>query len=125
MDGTNGTNIRMQFTGARSGAVTYYGVKGSGRQYRGGNNAIDRYANVHPEDVAVLEAAGDWRQVGVKLSEAVAVSVPVAPETPAVELPAEDTLVDAKPVQTAAGVVKRKRVVKAPKNTPLKDLPEA
>lgn len=151
MDGTGGTSVRMQFVGARSGAVTFNGKLNSGRQYRGGNNQINRYANVHPDDVVVLEATTLWRRVGVQLGE----PVPVAIETPkpamsepetraafvadvnahrveetaavaeAVELPTEDTVVDAKPVQTAAGVVKRKRVVKAPKNTPLKDLPES
>lgn len=155
MENPNGNSVRMQFVGQRSGAVTFNGAAGSGRQYRGGNNAVNRYANVHPDDVAVLEATTLWRKVGAQMiepaAESISAEIPapaadaaqvVKPEPPVhvEKLPtfesegapfsdasagaAEDQVVDVKPVQTAEGVVKRKRVQRAPKNTPLKDLPE-
>lgn len=141
MDNPDGSSIRMQFVGTRQGASTFHGARGSGRQYRGGNNAVNRYANVHPEDVAVLEASSMWRRVGVQLGETAAVMAPVISVTgPATdvqvanvttgeavavaELATVDTVVEGKPIVTAEGVVKRKRVVRAAKNTPLKDLPE-
>lgn len=144
-------SVRMEFTGSRSGAVTYHGARGSGRQYRGGNNPINRFHNVHPEDVAPLEATGDWRRVAPVLSEitggpaapqtpaapAVALSVPepepvlelatvgevAAPAVSAPELAAPVETVQV--VQTADGPVKRKRTgaKKTAKNTPLKELP--
>lgn len=58
--------VRMEFIGLRSGAVTYSGLKG--RQYRGGNTAQHKYANVHPDDVAALESTGLWRRLGISAS---------------------------------------------------------
>lgn len=58
--------VRMEFIGLRSGAVTYRGQRG--REYRGGNNAQNRFANVHPEDVAALESTGLWRRLGISVS---------------------------------------------------------
>lgn len=55
--------VRMQFIGQRTGAVTYRG-KGN-REYRGGNNPQNRFANVHPEDVDLLAATGHWQRVGL------------------------------------------------------------
>lgn len=55
--------VRLQFTGQRTGAVTYRG-KG-GREYRGGNNPQNRFINAHPEDVDPLVATGHWQRVGL------------------------------------------------------------
>jgi hypothetical protein len=151
--------VRMEFTGQRSGAVTYQGAPGSGRQYRGGNNATHRYINAHPDDVTALERTGMWRRVGVvllsepktetvkvetpapangaKAPEPVIVTEPVAEPEPvpvaadmSAEMPAaNDTYNRGAPyeapagaVQTADGVVRRKRRVVKGKSTPLKDV---
>lgn len=53
--------LRMEFTGERVGAVTYFGT--NGRQYKGGNNPRDRYVDAVNEDVARLEATGVWKKV--------------------------------------------------------------
>lgn len=139
--------VRMEFIGKRTGAVTYQGARGSGRAYRGGNNPVNRFHNVHPDDVGVLESGGEWRRVAPVLTETAAPMTPapspepvkvadnfavlaalanegggtVTPEPPAVAEPAPE-LVGV--VQTAEGPVKRKVVGRKPgKNTPLKDLP--
>lgn len=52
---------RMEFVGEQLGAVTFHG--GGGRQYRGGNNSFERYANVHRDDVDRLVSTGKWRLV--------------------------------------------------------------
>ena len=53
--------VRMEYVGDKVGAITFFGV--GGRQYRGGNNNLERYANVDPNDVAKLKASGAWRPV--------------------------------------------------------------
>jgi GT2 family glycosyltransferase len=58
---SNGKAIRMEFVGIRTGAVTYHGR--DGRTYRGGNNPLHKFANVHPEDAPVLISTGSWRTV--------------------------------------------------------------
>lgn len=52
---------RMQFVGDQVGAITFFGS--SGREYRGGNNSIERYANVAAGDVERLLSTGKWRLV--------------------------------------------------------------
>jgi glycosyltransferase involved in cell wall biosynthesis len=52
-------DARMEFIGEQMGAVTFFGSEG--RQYRGGNNPHDRYANVHRNDVERLVNTGRWR----------------------------------------------------------------
>lgn len=74
--------VRMEFIGKRTGAVTYQGARGSGRAYRGGNNPVNRFHNVHPDDVGVLESGGEWRRVAPVLTETAA---PVTPTPPAPE----------------------------------------
>lgn len=54
--------VRMEFIGPQVGATTYFGKNGR-YQYRGGNNHLERYANVQPEDVQHLEGTGLWRVV--------------------------------------------------------------
>jgi hypothetical protein len=73
--------VRMEFIGQRTGAVTYNGAVGSGRQYRGGNNPVNRFANVHPDDVGILEVTGQWQRVGVPLTEPVTLPVEKESET--------------------------------------------
>ena len=78
--------IRMEFIGERTGAVTYFGHEG--RQYRGGNNPMDKYQNVHPADVAKMEMTSVWRVVKV---EPQPVEIPVA--EPVTELPIQEIAV--------------------------------
>jgi len=54
--------VRMEYVGLRRGSTTYR-KPGLTRPYTGGNNAINKYADVHPQDVSILEITGDWRQV--------------------------------------------------------------
>ena len=75
--------VRMEFIGERTGAVTYFGHEG--RQYRGGNNPMDKYANVHPADVQKMEMTSVWRVVKV---EPQPVEIPVA--EPVTELPTQE-----------------------------------
>lgn len=56
--------VRMEFIGDRKGGVTYFGNEG--RQYVGGNNASDKYADVNAMDVDKLEKSGHWRVIQVK-----------------------------------------------------------
>jgi len=125
------TPVRMEFIGERAGGVTYTGKQG--RQYVGGNNALERYANVHPDDVATLTSLGDWRvlAVAVPMQRTITqenwtptISESVDSRAAAVEV--EDTdaeIEELKPIETAGGVVKRKRVKEKVKDTPLKELP--
>lgn len=99
---TDAPVVRMEFTGQRTGAVTYRGLRG--REYRGGNNAHNRFANVHPEDVATLESSGQWRRVGIALGEpaqAPRVQAPVAPE-PMTQAPAPAAGPVAQPLEPVA-----------------------
>lgn len=80
--------VRMEFTGERKGGVTYFGL--DGRQYMGGNNAADKYADVQAADVDKLEKTGVWRVIVVKAQ--------IAPESliaPVDELP---TIKDSAPL---------------------------
>jgi hypothetical protein len=54
--------VRMEYVGARLGAVTFFG-KQAGRQYRGGRDPMSRYCDVQPEDVEHLVATGDWKVI--------------------------------------------------------------
>lgn len=56
--------VRMEFIGPYTGAVTYFGR--DGRQYRGGDNHSDKYADVHPVDVGKLENTGHWKVIKVE-----------------------------------------------------------
>jgi len=53
--------VRMEYFGPRVGAVTYHGKR---KKYRFGNNPIDRYDDVNPEDVEILLKQTDFREVG-------------------------------------------------------------
>ena len=73
---TGGNNsmdtIRMEYIGENRGAISF---RVNGRNYRGGNNPINRFANAHPDDVEDLILLGRWRRVDM-------VSAPVAPAAP-------------------------------------------
>ena len=57
----NAKKVRMEYFGTRIGAVTYHGKR---KKYRFGNNPIDRYEDVNPEDVETLLGQADFRTVG-------------------------------------------------------------
>ena len=57
----NAKKVRMEYFGPRIGAVTYHGKR---KNYRFGNNPIDRYDDVNPEDVEILLRQTDFREVG-------------------------------------------------------------
>ncbi len=57
----NTQKVRMEYFGPRVGAVTYHGKR---KNYRFGNNPIDRYDDVNPEDVETLLRQVDFRVVG-------------------------------------------------------------
>ncbi len=57
----NAQKVRMEYFGPRVGAVTYHGKR---KNYRFGNNPIDRYDDVNPEDVEILLRQVDFRVVG-------------------------------------------------------------
>ncbi len=57
----NAEKVRMEYFGPRVGAVTYHGKR---KHYRFGNNPIDRYDDVNPEDVEILSGQADFRVVG-------------------------------------------------------------
>jgi hypothetical protein len=99
--------VRMEFIGERAGAATYFGHEG--RQYRGGNNPMDKYANVHSADVQKMEMSSHWRVVKVERQP---VEIPVA--EPVTELPTQEiavsetepaTMFDAMPDDIAIAVI--------------------
>ena len=128
--------VRMEFTGTRTGSVTYHGVRGTGRFYRGGASPTGRFANVHPADVAELEASGHWRRVAPAFVDVVQ-AAPVEqakhePEPVAAAGSAPVAVVVAEPpaaplvqaIEAGDGVVKRKRKTgKSGPQSELRDLP--
>lgn len=133
---TGVTPVRLEFVGERQGAVTYNGK--DGRSYRGGNNPLERYANVHPDDVGKLVSTGDWRVVNqVVLPDVPDTRRQAQDEIPyqarnyvtgAAETVAKDEeleIVEEKVVETGAGRVTRKRVAsRKERESKLLDLPE-
>lgn len=63
-----GDFVRMEYIGPHVGASTFLGRNGTNRQYRGGNNPMEKYADIHKEDVEKLSNTGDWRVVRVERS---------------------------------------------------------
>lgn len=57
--------VRMEFTGRQVGAASYFGKQGSGRVYRAGNNDLERYVNVHRDDIELLAGKGVFRLVRI------------------------------------------------------------
>lgn len=70
---------RMEFIGPQVGAITFFGA--NGRQYRGGNNPLERFCDIFADDADRLAATGLWRFV----------ELPVAQPDPVLTLP-EDVL---------------------------------
>ena len=50
--------VRLEYYGPRVGAVTYHGKR---KKYRFGNNAVDRFDDVNPEDVETLLGQPNFR----------------------------------------------------------------
>lgn len=71
--------VRIQYVGDRVGATTYGGpgLTPSGQRYRGGNNAMDRFLNADPRDVAWLENTGVWKKVAAPAATPAVDAVPV------------------------------------------------
>ena len=78
--------VRMAFTGTQAGSM-FWTVDGV--QYRGGNNATDKYADVDKEHVKTLEATGVWKKVEQPKAEGKA-------EEPKAEAKADDSKASAK-----------------------------
>lgn len=72
MANRNGT-VRLIYVGANKGSITFR-KEGLSREYRGGSNALDRYVDAAPQDVAILESTGKWKaakaESGIDLSQA-------------------------------------------------------
>lgn len=77
--------VRMEFIGPQVGAITFFGANGR-HQYRGGNNNMDRYVDVQPEDVRHLEGSGHWRVVTRAPEPSVPPAMPLMFEQPEPEL---------------------------------------
>lgn len=58
---TVGGKVKMEYLGQNLGAITFFGY--GGREYRGANNDLERYAAVEPADVPRLEHTSQWRRV--------------------------------------------------------------
>lgn len=127
------TPVRLEFVGERVGGVTYNGKEG--RSYVGGNNALERYINAHPDDVSKLVSTGDWKVVSVPVvrdMQPVRGDAPqdtprlhVTPQAQTEIEPDNDVAVVEKTIETGEGVVKRRRVTKRKeKESELLDLPE-
>lgn len=69
--------VRMEYFGPRVGAVTYFGRR---KHYRFGNNAVDRYQDVNPEDVETLLRQPGFRIVGRDLGKYQPPEVDFVPE---------------------------------------------
>lgn len=83
--------VRMEFINQdRRGSVTYFGH--DQRQYRGGYNDHDRYADVHPSDVQKLEVTGHWRVIHVKAEKVEEIVIdPGEIEIPEIAIPVQMT----------------------------------
>jgi len=76
--------VRLEFIGDRIGATSY---TVNGRTYRAGNNPLDKYLDVAPEDVAHLERLGVFRRIYQRPTPQAPTSqagtpIPAAPEVP-------------------------------------------
>lgn len=59
---SDNSQVRMSFVGDERGSMTFGGPSASpsGRSYRGGNNAFDKYINADPKDVEWLKSTGKF-----------------------------------------------------------------
>lgn len=100
--GEGATVVRMKFVGQQQGAQLWKSKiepKNPDRQYRGANDGINNFANVHPDDVEYLISTGFWQIVNQPVA-------PVVNAEPAQILqPIQPTVETAKaPVQEFAGL---------------------
>lgn len=110
MTNRSGT-VRMMYIGQNKGSIPFK-KEGLSQTFKGGNNAIDRYKDVQPGDVPILERTGKWKiakaESGIDLSQA-AVSQP-EPEvfTPApkraLKNPGDMNVVEAKSYAAGLGL---------------------
>lgn len=87
--------IRLEYIGDNIGAISFFGKK---REYRGGNNDIERYIDADEDDVARLLSTGRWR---------VALAVASAPPVTETRTPEPDTVIETatpEPVAVAVDV---------------------
>lgn len=127
--------VRMEYTGTCMGLRTFHGLRGSNRSYRASAQKGEKFKEIYPADVEVLEATGDWRRIGVVLPSepAAPVAKPEPAKAAAEHAPAVSEAVEVAPVaeqvsviDTGEGPVKRKRGAakkSAGKQSELKDLP--
>jgi Glycosyl transferase family 2 len=76
-----GEKVRMEFVGAARGPVTWRSPM-TRQSYRGANNAVDRFIDALPEDVAWLESLMVWRRVP-RMPRVAPPAPPVAADTAA------------------------------------------
>ena len=69
-----GETVRIEYFGPRSGAVTFFGK--SGKRYQLGNNTINRYADVDPQDAPMFLGMEGFRAINR------AVQAPGVPDVP-------------------------------------------
>lgn len=99
-NGTMSEAVRMEYIGANTGAISFQRVGGKAltRTYRGGRANTARFADVHPDDVQLLEATGKWKVVprpGVVATNVPDPGAPVLPPALEVEPAGEIDATDA------------------------------
>ena len=81
--------VRLEYIGTNRGAITF-NLPGMSQPVRGGNNAINRYADVPAKDAELLLGTGKWKQAksptGIDLQQAAVAK----PEAVAVEAAGAD-----------------------------------
>lgn len=115
---TGDGHMRLEYIGERIGAVTFHGK--TGRIYRGGNNAIHKFAEVDPDDVPKLVSTGEWRPVlSAPLPVAPVQALPPAPPVPEAEVKAAEPVAEPaavrEPTAEAAPVAPKPRAKPGPK----------
>jgi hypothetical protein len=53
-------HVRLEYIGTNAGAISFIGA--TGKEYRGGNNDLERYADVAEKDVEKLISSGKWQR---------------------------------------------------------------
>ena len=59
--------VRMEYIGANVGAISFFGKHGA--EYRGGQNDLERFVDVHEDDVEKLVNSGYW-QISLMVQQA-------------------------------------------------------
>ncbi len=81
---SGGSMVRMEYIGENTGAI-WFNV--DNRRYRGGNNAVNKFADVDPADVEYLIGTGRWKIIAQLKAEVK--KEPVVPQKTEVETVAE------------------------------------